>query len=81
MTHHIENLLRALFLGLIGLGIGGCASGGVGEHDAWTTTHPAISVTDLDGKVQNPFVPTTNRKATVLLFITNDCPISNGYAA
>ena len=39
---------------------------------------PSIAVTDIRGKVQHPFQ--TNGKASVIVFVTNDCPISNGYA-
>lgn len=37
------------------------------------------SVTDLQGHAANP-LDLTGRRAVVLLFITNDCPISNAYA-
>jgi hypothetical protein len=40
----------------------------------------ASTVTDLDGKPVDPLAPARDRLGTVLLFITNDCPISNGYA-
>jgi hypothetical protein len=43
-------------------------------------TAPASRVTDLEGRPSNPLAPTPSRRATVLLFITHDCPISNGYA-
>ena len=39
---------------------------------------PSITVTDIRGQVQHPFQVT--RKASVIVFVTNDCPISNGYA-
>lgn len=39
---------------------------------------PSIAVTDIQGKLQHPFQPA--RKASVIVFITNDCPISNRYA-
>src|SRR5207248_7360801 len=35
-------------------------------------------IVDLNGRAVDLFSPT--RRATVLLFITNDCPISNAYA-
>ncbi len=37
-----------------------------------------VMINDVNGKVQEPLRPTD--KANVLFFITNDCPISNGYA-
>lgn len=39
---------------------------------------PAISVADIHGKLQRPFQ--VGAKASVIFFVTNDCPISNGYA-
>jgi len=42
------------------------------------TTRPASRITDLDRRPYDPFAKVG--RATVLLFITNDCPISNGYA-
>ena len=45
-----------------------------------TTTTPTPTSTDLAGHPLNPFTPSPNTKATLLLFITDTCPISNGYA-
>ena len=39
---------------------------------------PSIGLTDLSGKLQHPF--RTSTKASLVFFITNDCPISNAYA-
>ncbi len=39
---------------------------------------PSIAVADIRGQVQHPFQVT--RKASVIVFVTNDCPISNAYA-
>jgi hypothetical protein len=47
---------------------------------AHASTAPATTVTDLQGHPQNPLADLASRRATVLLFITNDCPISNSYA-
>jgi hypothetical protein len=42
---------------------------------------PILStLTDLQGQPANPLASASNHKATVLLFVTTDCPISNGYA-
>jgi hypothetical protein len=41
---------------------------------------PASRVSDLDGRMVAPLAAAASRRATVLLFITHDCPISNGYA-
>jgi hypothetical protein len=40
---------------------------------------PTSAVTDLNGRAVDPFAA-NDKRATVLLFITNDCPISNAYA-
>jgi len=50
---------------------------------AWTAmaqdrVDPSIAIADIGGKLLHPFRP--SGKASVILFITNDCPISNGYA-
>lgn len=37
-------------------------------------------VLDLDGRAVNPLVPDARTVATVLVFATTDCPISNRYA-
>ena len=38
----------------------------------------APAVRDLDGRLWQPFAP--QARATLLLFVTSDCPISNAYA-
>jgi hypothetical protein len=40
---------------------------------------PAISVTDINGRLVHPF-QTSGKAASVIFFVTNDCPISNIYA-
>jgi hypothetical protein len=40
----------------------------------------ASAIPDLDGKLVNPFDAPPGTKATVLLFVSTDCPISNRYA-
>src|SRR6266496_2855080 len=40
----------------------------------------SVHVPDLDGKLVDPFQPAAGTKATVLLFVSTDCPISNRYA-
>ena len=39
-----------------------------------------VRVPDLDGKLVEPLRPQAGTKATVLLFVSTDCPISNRYA-
>jgi hypothetical protein len=42
---------------------------------------PALStLIDLEGRPADPLAGVAARKATVLQFVTTDCPISNGYA-
>jgi hypothetical protein len=45
---------------------------------AWTAMSGPPTIRDVDGQVRAPFAPA--RHATVLLFISSDCPISNNYA-
>jgi hypothetical protein len=40
----------------------------------------SVQLPDLDGRLVDPFAPPAGTKATVLLFISTDCPISNRYA-
>jgi AhpC/TSA family len=40
----------------------------------------ATTVPDLDGKSVDPLALSAGTKATVLLFVSTDCPISNRYA-
>jgi len=40
----------------------------------------AVRVPDLDGKLVDPFQAPAGTRATVLLFVSTDCPISNRYA-
>ncbi|HEY4361821.1 MAG TPA: hypothetical protein VGN17_12655 [Bryobacteraceae bacterium] len=40
----------------------------------------SIAVPDIHGQVQHPFRATGKAGAALVFFITNDCPISNGYA-
>jgi|ERR1051326_5874767 hypothetical protein len=40
---------------------------------------PSLAIADIRGKVQHPF-QSDGKTASVIFFITHDCPISNGYA-
>ena len=40
---------------------------------------PSTSVRDIQGKMRKPFFAAPNT-AAVVFFVTNDCPVSNGYA-
>jgi len=40
----------------------------------------AVRVPDLDGKLAEPLKLLPGTKATVLLFVSSDCPVSNRYA-
>lgn len=55
-----------LVLGIVGLCLLGCAS-------------PRPGITDLHNRPLNPFAD-QSATAVVLIFISNDCPISNRYA-
>lgn len=66
---------------------GGCEGAHVeAERVATPTTAPKsavpafATVTDLQGRPADPLADAADRRATVLLFVTTDCPISNGYA-
>ncbi len=39
-----------------------------------------VRVPDLDGTMVDPLSPRAGTKATVLLFVSTDCPVSNRYA-
>jgi hypothetical protein len=71
--HRIGQWLRDLVCILSGVMLLGCAARAPAPAAA------ASGVTDLEGHLVNPLAVQSER-ATVLLFITNDCPISNGYA-
>jgi hypothetical protein len=80
---------RGVLLPLLGVGVLGCSSkpSVATAPEARETTPVAVvkaaevsAVTDLDGKAVEPLAGAKNRRGTVLLFITDDCPISNGYA-
>src|SRR4051812_12968508 len=53
------------------------AMAGVGLIVAVAASPREAVVRDLDGRVHRPFAPGQVR---VLVFVTSDCPISNGYA-
>ena len=40
----------------------------------------ATGVTDLDGRLVDPLALSSGTRATVLLFVSTDCPLSNRYA-
>jgi len=71
--HRVNRSLSASLLALLGLLLSACASKPIAAPTG--VSH----VTDLDGRPANPLASST-RRATVLLFITHDCPISNAYA-
>lgn len=56
----------------------GEGSKGITPHTRPVTAN-AIHVRDVEGHNRTPLATTANR-ATVLLFVTNDCPIANSYA-
>ena len=44
------------------------------------TSAGPLRVPDLDGRLVDPLAPAPGVRATVLVFITTDCPIANRYA-
>src|SRR3954469_20352305 len=71
------------FLWLLSTTIGACTtppSSPAPFAAAPPTSAPASRVTDLEGRPAAPLATAADQRATVLLFITHDCPISNGYA-
>jgi hypothetical protein len=73
-----RSCLRLFLFGAICFGVPAC---NVPKPPASTapTTAPTSPITDLDGRAVDPFAR-NDKRARVLLFITNDCPISNAYA-
>jgi len=65
--------IRCLFLGFAIILLGGC------QTTSGVRSANSISLTDLNGVVRQP-LECGEHKATVLIFITTDCPIANGYA-
>lgn len=74
--HRLARCYRLGLVILIGMALSACAV----SPTPSVAPAPVATSTDLDGHPQNPLALANERKATVLLFITNDCPISNGYA-
>jgi hypothetical protein len=83
MGKPMKSMLIAWCMVLLGLMIGasGCSHKSAAVKSAAVVKAVDFSaVTDLDGRAVDPLAVVKNRRGTVLLFITNDCPISNGYA-
>lgn len=72
--HRINRRFCAGLLILLGLMLPSCASKPIAS-----TSTVASRITDLDGRPTDPLAA-SDRRATVLIFITHDCPISNAYA-
>jgi hypothetical protein len=68
----IRPWLRAVLLAVVGVALSGCAPQMI--------VCAPVATTNLDGRAIDPLGALDDRRATVLLFITNDCPISNGFA-
>ena len=68
----------ALLLSLVAL-LGGCASSPAPIGPG--STQAAATFTDINGRTHTPLaVSKPDQIASVLIFITIDCPIANGYA-
>lgn len=49
------------------------------DPESAPVTEPALNFPDSDGRVHTPFAA-DDRKATVLIFLMNDCPVANASA-
>jgi hypothetical protein len=68
-----HNQSLSCFLLLCGLFLTGCAGSSAAR---WND----ITVSNMHGQQVQPLAQTGEHAATVLIFITDDCPISNSYA-
>jgi hypothetical protein len=81
---YFRQVLIVSLLALIAVNLPACA--GPAATPQTPVAAPAVqpkplpASTDLDGHPLDPLAYLSLRRATVLLFITNDCPISNSYA-
>lgn len=75
------NFPRILLLAVIALTAASCAPTTLSPTRT-TTTRPAPTPTstDLANHPLDPLTPSAGKKATLLLFITDTCPLSNAYA-
>jgi len=83
MSKRMKSMWIEWCMVLLGLMVGtsGCAGKPAASKSAAVVKAVDVSaVTDLDGRAVDPLAVVKDRRGTVLLFITNDCPISNGYA-
>ena len=69
--------MRVMFV-LIALGFGAVAAGGCASRQAGPV-HSTVQLADLNGRTHQPLAA-SSAIATVIIFITTDCPIANGYA-
>ena len=70
----VNQVLLSLCVSLTGLTAGETA----GAPDP-SRVSPSLTVRDIHGKIQKPFFAAPGT-AAVVFFVTNDCPVSNGYA-
>jgi hypothetical protein len=73
----MQRVSRALLSLCVSLGTV-CAAETAGAPDP-TRVSPAITIRDIHGRMQKPFFAAPG-SAAVVFFVTNDCPVSNGYA-
>lgn len=81
----VTQIFKVLLLAVIAVSLSACAGSTATPQTpvaapAHVSPAPATTCTDLQGHPLNPLADLASRRATVLLFITNDCPISNSYA-
>jgi hypothetical protein len=72
--HRSHSSFRIVLLGVLCLSLPACT-----PSKSAPTSAPSRAITDLNGQAVDPLARGSQR-ATVLLFITNDCPISNAFA-
>jgi hypothetical protein len=72
-------LPRILLLTLTALTAASCARSALSSTRT-TTTRPTPTSTDLAGRPLDPLAASADKKATLLLFVTDTCPLSNAYA-
>lgn len=70
-----DSCLRIVLFSALWLGVPACTPSKPAASPA-----PTNAISDLNGRPVDPFARDGGQRATVLLFITNDCPISNAFA-
>ena len=72
-------MMRTIYMLLVAVLLAGCANPQAADRGNLRSERHPIRVADVDGKLHAPLTDSTH-KASVLIFITTDCPIANSYA-